>query len=228
MFFINLFTILSQCWRSFLSTNEFDFHEFHKNKWLFISLNHCYNYKLDLWQNKNIRVCLLESETREWFKCVGHLKNTSTLDCVQTFYFIMWSLHASTCFVSKISISANSKVPCLYHSVLQLYHRLLTVEQTHKISKLVTRSLSLLHTYQLIKSVLTCMFYASAVNKIGRLYPDFEQPLTIADVLWEILLNFVVIHVYSHLLSVIMKRQTSTSAGNCNYEYPFKYLSMLI
>ena len=67
----------------------------------FISRNHCNNYKLDLWQYKNCRVCLLESETREWFKCVDHLKNTSTLDCAQTFYFIMWSLYASTCFVSK-------------------------------------------------------------------------------------------------------------------------------
>ena len=44
---------------------------------------------------------MLESETKEWFKCVGHLKNTSTLDYVQTLYFIMWSLHASTCFGSK-------------------------------------------------------------------------------------------------------------------------------
>ena len=94
----------------------------------------------------------------EWFKCVGHMKNTSTLDCVQ--------LVSSR----KIIISANSKVPCLYRlypsctyvctdctsivyiyisvlivfwfylffytdylSVLQLYHRLLTVEQTHKV-----------------------------------------------------------------------------------------------
>ena len=96
---------------------NFIFMNFIKLNVYFISLNHCHNYKLGLWQYKNSRVCLLESETREWFKCVGHLKKTSTLDCVQTFYFIMWSLHASTCYVSKISISANSKVPCLY----QLY-----------------------------------------------------------------------------------------------------------
>ena len=114
---------------------------------------------------------------------VDHLKNSSTLDCVQ--------LVSSR----KISISANSKVPCLYRlypsctyvcidctsivyiyltdciqvlrifihrlylSVLQLYHRLLTVEQTHKINKLVTLSpsltlslsLSLLRTYQFDK-----------------------------------------------------------------------------
>ena len=124
---INLFTILSQCWRSFLSTNEFFFMNFIKINDYFISLNHCHNYKLNLQQYKNNRVCLLESETREWFKCVGHLKNTSTLDCVQTFYFIMWSLHASTCFVSKnqqfgelksaVSVPTVPTVP----TVLQLY-----------------------------------------------------------------------------------------------------------
>ena len=170
----------------------------------------------------------------------------------------MWSLHASTCFVSRnqhfselksaVSVPTVLTVPTvpictyvctdctpavpmsvptvprlyiyictdcilalpifvhrLYLSVLQLYHRLLTVEQTHKINKVVTLSLSLslslsfslLHTYHLIKSVLICMFYASAVNKIGRFIPrllsSHRQQLTFFE---RFFLNFIVIHVY--------------------------------
>ena len=92
---------------------NFIFLNFIKINDYFISLNHCHNYKLDLWQYKNSRVCLLESETRESFKCVGHLKNTSMFVCKHS--ILLCGLFTLQLFSSrKISISANSKVPCLY------------------------------------------------------------------------------------------------------------------
>ena len=133
---------------------------------------------------------------------VVHLKNIWTLNCVQLVSSrkisisanskvpYLYRLYPSCTYVCTdctsivyiyiyICICTDSVLVLyifihrLYLSVLQLYHRLLTVEQTHKINKLVTLSLSLSlslsYTHiNLTKSFPTCMFYASAVNKIGR------------------------------------------------------------
>ena len=80
--------------------------------------------------------------------------------CTNVCYLCLYRMYLDSIYISVLTVFwfyLFLYTDCT--SVLQLYHRLLTVKKTHKINKLVTLSLSLSYTHiNLIKSVLTCMF----------------------------------------------------------------------